>query len=133
MGLSGDVLHGFTIVHDKRCALDQIARRISADSQFRKKYQAGALGASTGCEVDDLRGIAGEVSHRGIDLAQRDLHTLSVMGGRIRSQVGRVTARPKPGNALAALAHPEPGTVAMAPHSVRGLALLLRGVAAWEL
>ena len=81
MGFGSDALDRFAIAGDERRPLDQIAGWVSADRQFRKKNQsgAGALGALR--EIDDLGGVAGEVSDRGIDLAQRNLHFSSVKRG----------------------------------------------------
>ena len=86
-GLGGDALRGLAIAGHKRRPLHQIAWRIAADGQFRKQNQAGAGGSRPAREVDHLGGVAGEISNRGIDLSQRDLHSSSVKGPVRGSQV----------------------------------------------
>ena len=80
LGFRGNPLHGRAIVRHKRGPLDQIARRIAADREFRKQNQAGASTPRLHGKLDDLGGVAREVPHRGVDLAQGNLHILSVEG-----------------------------------------------------
>ena len=59
--------------------------------ETRIKSGTGRLGAPR--EINDLGGVAGEISDGGIDLAQRNLHTSSVklrtFCGQVRSMRGR--------------------------------------------
>ncbi len=76
--LGGNLLDGLAIARDKRWPLDQIARRISAHRQLGKQNQSRAAGLRAPGKLDDLCRVAGEISDRGIDLAERNLHMFSV-------------------------------------------------------
>jgi hypothetical protein len=75
------------VVLNKRSAFHQIPRRIATDREFGKKDQARAIGLSLMGKFNDLRGVPREIPHGGIDLAQRNLHTISL-------KAGGVTAKP---------------------------------------
>ena len=75
---AGNLLDGFAIARDERWPLDQIAGRISAHRQLGKQNQSRAARLRAAGVVDDLGGVAGEVSDRGVDLAERNLHICSV-------------------------------------------------------
>src|ERR1041385_798517 len=77
-GLRSDVLDGFAIVFHERTALDQITRRISADRKLWKQNEARASCLGPLGEINNLGGVAGEISARGINLPQRDLHPSSL-------------------------------------------------------
>src|ERR1700730_15781086 len=84
-GLRGDLLGSLAIARDEGRAFDQIAGRVAADRQLGKQDQSGADRLRATGVVDDLGGVAGEISDRGIDLAERNLHIFSVkqeVGGR---------------------------------------------------
>ena len=85
--LGGDALRGLAIAGHKRRTLHQIAWRVAADRELGKQNQAGAGRSRPAREVDDPGGVAGEISNRGIDLSQRDLHSSSVKGTVRGSQV----------------------------------------------
>ena len=72
--LRGNLLDGVAVARDERRPLDQIARRIAADGEFRKQNQARAGVARLQGKLDDLGGVAGEIPHGGVDLAQGNLH-----------------------------------------------------------
>src|SRR5215510_7151390 len=78
--IGGDALHSFPIFRNEGGPLHKIARRITAHRQFGKQNQPGASRLSAAREVDNLPDIAGEVSYRGIDLAERNFHRLSLTG-----------------------------------------------------
>ena len=73
-----DLLDGLAIARDEGGPLDQIARRIAAHRQFGKQDQPGAARLRAPGKLDDLGGVAGEISDRGVDLAERNLHIFSV-------------------------------------------------------
>ena len=73
-------LDGLAIARHKRGSLDQIVRRVTGDGKFRKQNQAGASTPRLQRKLDDLGGVAREVPHGGVDLAQGNLHTTSVEG-----------------------------------------------------
>ena len=85
-GFSGNAFGGFAIAGNKRRSLHQIARRISAHREFREQDQGRARSFCLSGRVHDLGGIARKISHRGIDLSQRDLHASSVKGGCLARQ-----------------------------------------------
>ena len=87
----------------ERRPLNQIARRVSADREFREKDEAGASAPRLGRKVDDLGCVAGKVSDRGIDLAERNLHCFSVKrecavaksGGRVTLDQTHIRSHPE--------------------------------------
>src|SRR5207247_6813898 len=93
MGFGSDVLSSFAIVHYKRRALNEVSRRIAADGKLGKQDEPGPLGFRPLREVDDFCGVAGEVSDRRINLAQRDLHCSSVKGRAFLAKSGCMVLR----------------------------------------
>src|SRR2546427_12713114 len=94
-------------MRDERRALDQIAWRVAANRKLGKQNQASPGSLSLMREVNDFACVAGEVSDRGIDLAQRYLHSSSVKrreqhaksrcrNARIRPAVVRAARPPRP-------------------------------------
>jgi hypothetical protein len=66
------------IVGNEGSAFHQVARWIAAHREFGKKNQTGGVGLCATSKVYHLRRIAAEITDRGINLAQRNLHTSSV-------------------------------------------------------
>ena len=68
----------------KRRLQDQIFRRIAGNEQFRQHDKVGAVGARPVARGAHLRGIAGDVAHRRVQLGQRDRKLIGAFGhGRI--------------------------------------------------
>src|SRR4051812_34241446 len=76
----GNALGGLLVFGDKRGILDQIARRITTDRQLGKHHQLRPGGFGALREIDDLLSVAGEITDGGVDLGERDLPLMSVMG-----------------------------------------------------
>jgi hypothetical protein len=74
-----NVLSSLAVMNYKRSAFHQIARWVSADRELREENQSGARRLCLVRVLNDLRRVSGEVAHGWIDLAQRDLHTFSLM------------------------------------------------------
>ncbi len=86
----GDPLDGRPIARHKPGPVDQIARGVAGDGEFREQNQAGASTPRLQRKLDDLGGVAREVPDGGVDLAQGNLHTL-ILEGRVRKvEVGVV-------------------------------------------
>ncbi len=67
---AGDVLHGCIAGGQESRAHQQVLRRVTAQSQLGRDDQAGPLGVGLLAAFDDLAGIAGQVTHRGVELQQ---------------------------------------------------------------
>ena len=75
----GEFVDGLAAAREKARLLKKVGGRITADGQFRKDGEAGALfGGATGNRNDFFK-IAGEIPDRGVDLGQCDLHSSSLM------------------------------------------------------
>src|SRR6266481_8573183 len=74
-----DFFDGLQVAFDECRALDHVPRGVSADGHFRECNKFGAALACLVGEIDDLGGIAAEVTHGWVDLSKSDLHTNSVM------------------------------------------------------
>ncbi len=87
---SGNLLDGFAIARDEGWTLHQIAGRVAAHRQLGKQDQPGAARLRAAGEFDDLGRVAGEISDRGVDLPERNLHKFSVKqdGGLRLSGIG---------------------------------------------
>ena len=81
----GDLRNGLRdLIHHLRVALDegrffqQVARRIAADSQFRKENHLRAQRKGLARRLYDLFGITGEITNGWVDLPESNLHTSSL-------------------------------------------------------
>ncbi len=92
--LRSNAFHGGAARGHKRRQFDQITRRISRHSEFRKKNQASAGFPRLLRKLNDFGGVASKVPNCGVDLTQGDLHTISVeaRGGEGRGRPRRIAA-----------------------------------------
>src|SRR5205823_437790 len=74
--LLGYAFQCFCVLCDERWFFHQVTWRVSADRQFGKENEIGSQRLGSMAVFNDLRGISAEISHRGIDLAESDLHFL---------------------------------------------------------
>ena len=89
LSLGGNLFDSLAIARDEGWALDKIAGRVSANRQLGKKDKSGAAGLRAAGIVDDLIPIAGEISDRGVDLPEGDLHLFSVKLWCRKAKCGR--------------------------------------------
>src|SRR6185437_2335932 len=71
----GNLFNDLSCAGDEGWLLQQISRRISANSEFRKNDKAGRALRGPRGEIQDFAGVPVEVSDGGIDLGKRDLHS----------------------------------------------------------
>src|SRR5580704_10720109 len=94
-GFARNMLQTLAIVLNERGALHQVAGWITAYREFGKKNHSRARSLGVTRKFDDFRCIAREITHRGIDLPQRNLHSSSVKAGGARAKSGRVSESPR--------------------------------------
>ena len=88
-GAAGDFFCGLAISFDEPRTIDQVARRIATDAQFREenKVDASALGSQG--VVDDFGGISVKVPDRRVNLSERNPHLNSVTVRAVTRQMRR--------------------------------------------
>ncbi len=72
LDLGGDVSKRLLVVENEGASQQQVFRRVARQGQLRKGNEVGAEVASAAGVLDDLRGVALEVTDRRVDLRERD-------------------------------------------------------------